>query len=40
MEVRRRIVFTSFRGRLSYWLKPIAPGFVDGLWGRAIRKKR
>jgi short-subunit dehydrogenase len=37
---RRRLVFTSFRGRLLRWLKLVAPRLVDSLAARAIRKRR
>lgn len=40
MDDRKRIVFTSLRGRLSYWLKPLAPKLVDSFWAKAIRKKK
>lgn len=36
---RRRLVITSFRGRLMRWAKLIAPGLVDRLAARAIRRR-
>jgi len=35
---RRRLVITSFRGRLMRWAKLVAPGLVDRLAARAIRR--
>lgn len=35
---RRRLVITSFRGKLMRWAKLIAPGLVDRLAARAIRR--
>jgi len=37
---RRRLVITSFRGRLMRWAKLVAPGLVDRLAARAIRRHR
>jgi short-subunit dehydrogenase len=39
-ERRRRLVFTSSRGRLLRWLQLIAPAFVDRLAEKAIRERR
>jgi len=36
---RRRLVITSVRGRAMRWLKLIAPGLVDRLAARAIRRR-
>lgn len=36
---RRRLVITSFRGRLMRWAKLVAPGLVDRLAARAIRRR-
>ncbi|MEX1994017.1 MAG: SDR family oxidoreductase [Steroidobacteraceae bacterium] len=36
---RRRLVITSVRGRAMRWLKLLAPGLVDALAARAIRKR-
>jgi NAD(P)-dependent dehydrogenase (short-subunit alcohol dehydrogenase family) len=36
---RRRLVITSLRGRALRWLKLLAPGFVDRLAARAIRRR-
>ena len=36
---RRRLVITSVRGRAMRWLKLLAPGLVDHLAARAIRKR-
>jgi short-subunit dehydrogenase len=36
---RRRLVITSLRGRAMRWLKLIAPGLVDRLAARAIRRR-
>jgi short-subunit dehydrogenase len=36
---RRRLVITSFRGRLMRWARLIAPGLVDRLAARAIRRR-
>ncbi|MGQ0429127.1 MAG: SDR family oxidoreductase [Gammaproteobacteria bacterium] len=36
---RRRLVITSLRGRAMRWIKLIAPGLVDRLAARAIRKR-
>jgi short-subunit dehydrogenase len=36
---RRRLVITSTRSRILRWLKLIAPGFVDRLAARAIRRR-
>jgi short-subunit dehydrogenase len=36
---RRRLVITSPRGRAMRWLKLLAPGFVDHLAARAIRRR-
>ncbi len=36
---RRRLVITSFRGKLMRWAKLIAPGLVDRLAARAIRRR-
>lgn len=36
---RRRLVLTSTRARMMRWLKLIAPGFVDRLAARAIRRR-
>jgi short-subunit dehydrogenase len=35
---RRRLVITSLRGRAMRWLKLVAPGLVDRLADRAIRR--
>lgn len=37
---RRRLVLTSLRSRVIRWLKLIAPGLVDRLAARAIRRRR
>jgi hypothetical protein len=37
---RRRVVFTSARGRLLPWLRLLAPGLVDAMAARAIRERR
>ncbi len=39
-RARRRLVLTSGRGHLMRWLKLLAPGLVDRLAARAIRRKR
>lgn len=36
---RRRLVITSVRGRAMRWLKLLAPGLVDRLAARAIRRR-
>ncbi len=36
---RRRLVITSFRGRVLRWLKLFAPSLVDALAARAIRRR-
>lgn len=36
---RRRLVVTSFRGRLMRWARLVAPGLVDRLAARAIRRR-
>jgi NAD(P)-dependent dehydrogenase (short-subunit alcohol dehydrogenase family) len=36
---RRRLVMTSFRSRSLRWLKLLAPGLVDRLAARAIRRR-
>jgi short-subunit dehydrogenase len=36
---RRRLVLTSFRSRALRWLKLLAPGLVDRLAARAIRRR-
>jgi short-subunit dehydrogenase len=36
---RRRLVITSARGRAMRWLKLLAPGLVDRLAARAIRRR-
>jgi NAD(P)-dependent dehydrogenase (short-subunit alcohol dehydrogenase family) len=36
---RRRLVLTSLRSRALRWLKLLAPGFVDRLAARAIRRR-
>jgi NAD(P)-dependent dehydrogenase (short-subunit alcohol dehydrogenase family) len=36
---RRRLVITSFRGKLMRWAKLVAPGLVDRLAARAIRRR-
>lgn len=36
---RRRLVITSFRGRLMRWAKLVAPGLADRLAARAIRRR-
>ncbi len=36
---RRRLVFTSLRSRALRWLKLLAPGLVDRLAARAIRRR-
>jgi len=36
---RRRLVLTSLRARLIRWLKMLAPGLVDRLAARAIRRR-
>jgi len=36
---RRRLVVTSLRGRAMRWLKLLAPGLVDRLAARAIRRR-
>ncbi len=36
---RRRLVITSVRGRAMRWLKLLAPGLVDHLAARAIRRR-
>lgn len=37
---RRRIAFTSVRGRMLPWLRLIVPGLVDRMAARAIRERR
>ncbi|MBX3702921.1 MAG: SDR family oxidoreductase [Steroidobacteraceae bacterium] len=37
---RRRLVITSFRGKLMRWIRLLAPGLVDRLAARAIRRRR
>ena len=39
IERRERMLLTSARGRLSRWLKLVAPGSVDRMAARAIRNK-
>jgi proline racemase len=39
-ESRRRLVLTSPRGHLLRWLKLLAPGVVDRMAARAIRRRR
>jgi short-subunit dehydrogenase len=36
---RRRLVITSLRGRAMRWMKLLAPGLVDRLTARAIRRR-
>lgn len=36
---RRRLVITSFRGKLMRWARLVAPGIVDSLAARAIRRR-
>lgn len=36
---RRRLVITSLRGRAMRWMKLLAPGLVDRLAARAIRRR-
>ena len=40
MEKRSRLLLTSRRGKLTYWLKTFAPRLVDSFWAKAIRKKK
>lgn len=40
IERRERMLLTSARGRLSRWLRLVAPGAVDRLAARAIREKK
>jgi NAD(P)-dependent dehydrogenase (short-subunit alcohol dehydrogenase family) len=40
MEKRSRLLLTSRRGRLTYWLKTFAPRLVDHFWIKAIQKKK
>ncbi len=40
MEQRRRLLITSFRGRLGRWLKLLAPGLVDRIAKSAIDKRK
>jgi hypothetical protein len=37
---RRRLAFTSTRGGLLRWVKLIAPGLVDRMAARAIRRRQ
>jgi len=37
---RRRLAFTSARGRMLPWLRLVAPGLVDRMAARAIRERR
>jgi len=39
MAKRRRLLITSWRGRLVRWMKLIAPGLVDRLAARAVRER-
>jgi short-subunit dehydrogenase len=39
MERRRRLVITSARGRAGRWVKLVAPGLIDAVAARAIRKR-
>ena len=40
IERRDRLLLTSPRGKLARWLKLLAPGRIDALAARAIRKKK
>lgn len=37
-EKRQRLVITSLRGRLGRWVRLVAPGLIDGVARRAIRR--
>jgi short-subunit dehydrogenase len=39
IERRERLVLTSLRGRVSRWLKLVAPGMIDRITAKAIREK-
>ena len=39
IERRKRLVILSARGRLGRWLKLIAPGLIDRIAARAIRRR-
>jgi NAD(P)-dependent dehydrogenase (short-subunit alcohol dehydrogenase family) len=38
VEKRQRLVITSFRGRVGRWVRLAAPGLIDGVARRAIRR--
>jgi hypothetical protein len=40
MEHRQRLLITSWRGRLGRWLKLLAPGLIDAVAARAVRRRR
>ncbi|MGH8495010.1 MAG: SDR family oxidoreductase [Gammaproteobacteria bacterium] len=40
MEKRKRLQFTSWRGRAGRWLKLLAPGLIDRIASRAIEGRR
>ena len=40
MAKRQRLLLTSRRSKLFYWLKAFAPGFLDALAAKAIRDKK
>ena len=40
IENRKRLLFTSFRGKLGRWMKIIAPGAIDNLALKAIRDRK
>lgn len=39
IELRRRLLITSLRGRLGRWLKLLAPSLIDRIAARAIRER-
>jgi short-subunit dehydrogenase len=40
METRERLLLTTRAGRMSRWLKLIAPAYMDKLAAKAIREKK
>lgn len=40
MQNRKRILITSFRGKLGRWMKLITPGLVDKIAQRSIEQKK
>lgn len=40
MEKRKRLLLTSFRGKVGRWLKLLAPSLVDNIAAKAIEQKK